>query len=144
MNLLLIAHVPPILVSPENTVMDAVDASLPAKVGAVAVVSGEKLVGIFTERDLMYKVVHNRLDPDQTIIRDVMTAPVITIPPEMPADEVLEMMLDKHIRHLPISADGIGVDGMLSIRNILQAIVVDLKDNLLHLENYIGADNPGG
>ncbi len=144
MNLLLIAHVPPILVSPENTVMDAVDASLPAKVGAVAVVSGEKLVGIFTERDLMYKVVHNRLDPDQTIIRDVMTAPVNTIPPDMPVDYVLEMMLDKHIRHLPISADGIGVDGMLSIRNILQAMVVELKDNLLHLENYIGADNPGG
>ena len=144
MNLLSIAHVPPILVSPENTVMDAVEASLPAKVGAVAVVSGENLVGIFTERDLMYKVVHNRLDPDQTIIRDVMTAPVITIPPDKPEDDVLQMMLDKHIRHLPISADGIGIDGMLSLRNILQAMVVDLKDNLLHLENYIGADNPGG
>ncbi len=144
MDLLSIAHVPPIQVAPENSVMDAVEASLPAKVGAVAVVSGENLVGIFTERDLMYKVIHNRLDPDKTIIRDVMTAPVTTIPPNMPADEVLKLMLDKHIRHLPISADGIGVDGMLSIRNILQAMVVDLKDNLRHLENFVGADSPGG
>ena len=144
MNLLSIAHVPPIRVTPEDTVMDAVDVSLPAKVGAVAVLSDETLVGIFTERDLMYKVVHNRLDPDQTIIRDVMTTPVITIPPDMAADEVLEMMLDKHIRHLPISTDGIGVDGMLSIRNILQAMVVDLKDNLRHMENFIGADGTGG
>ncbi len=144
MNLLSIAHVPPIRVAPEASVMDAVNVSLPAKVGAVAVVSGENLIGIFTERDLMYKVVHNRLDPDQTIIRDVMTAPVTTIPPDMPADEVLDLMLDKHIRHLPISADGIRVDGMLSIRNILQAMVADLKDNLRHLENFVGADSPGG
>ena len=144
MNLLLIAHTPPIQVSPRDSVMDAVEASLPAKVGAVAVVEGGRIVGIFTERDLMYKVVHNRMDPDQTLIHEVMTTPVITIPPDMPANEVLQMMLEKHIRHLPISVDGIEAKGMLSIRNVLQFMVTDLQDNLQHMENYLGADGPGG
>lgn len=124
--------------------MDAVEASLPAKVGAVAVVEHDRLIGIFTERDLMYKVVHNRLDPDRTLIHEVMTTPVITIPSTMVAEEVLKMMLEKHIRHLPISEDGISAEGMLSIRNVLQFMVVDLKDNLQHMENFLGADSPGG
>ena len=144
MNLLTIAHTPPIQVTPQNSVMEAVDASLPAKVGAVAVVDEGRLVGIFTERDLMFKVVHQRLDVDKTLVEEVMTAPVVTVPAETPVDEVLHMMLEKHIRHVPISEDGIAADGMLSIRNVLQFMVIDLRDNLRHLENYIGADGPGG
>lgn len=144
MNLLKIAHVPPISVSPDATVMDAIEASLPARVGAVAVVEGDVLVGIFTERDVMLKVVHKRLDPESTPVRDVMTAPVIRISPEMPAREVLSLMLEKHIRHLPISQDGVTVDGMLSIRNVLQYLVNDLTEDLHHMQAFIGADSPGG
>lgn len=144
MNLLSIARVPPIQVSPRDTVMTAVEISLPAKVGAVAVVDDGNLVGIFTERDLMYKVVHDRLNPDQTLIHEVMTAPAITIPPDMRVDDVLEMMLEKHIRHLPISDDGKIVQGMLSIRNVLQFMVTDLRDDLQSMENFVGADSPGG
>lgn len=144
MNLLSIAHVPPIIVSPDNTVMDAVDVTLAARVGAVAVVEKNRLTGIFTERDMMYKVVHNRMDPDTTLIREVMTSPVIKIVPNMAPKEVLELMLDKHIRHLPISEDGKEVLGMLSIRNILQFLVTDLKNDLRHMEAFIGADSIGG
>jgi signal-transduction protein with cAMP-binding, CBS, and nucleotidyltransferase domain len=57
---------------------------------------------------------------------------------------VLALMLDKHIRHLPISEDGRTVQGMLSIRNILQHLVNDLTEDLRHLEAFIGADSPGG
>ena len=53
-------------------------------------------------------------------------------------------MLDKHIRHLPISEDGVRVDGMLSIRNILQFLVNDLTEYLHHMQAFIGADSPGG
>ena len=144
MNLLKIAHVPPICVSPEATVMDAIEASLPARVGAVAVVEHDALVGIFTERDVMLKVVRQRLDPDNTRIRDVMTSPVIHILPNLPARDVLSLMLDKHIRHLPISEDGVSVAGMLSIRNILQFLVNDLTEDLHHMQSFIGADSPGG
>jgi CBS domain-containing protein len=144
MNLLQIAHVPPVCVTPEQTVMEAIEASLPARVGAVAVLEGDVLVGIFTERDVMLKVVYKRLDPDRTRIRDVMTAPVIRVEPSMSPRKVLALMLDKHIRHLPISTDGVHVDGMLSIRNVLQHLVNDLTENLHHMEAFIGADSPGG
>ena len=144
MNLLSIARVPPIQVSPEDTVMHAIDVSLPAKVGAVAVVEAGALVGIFSERDVMLQGVHKRLDPGSTRIRDVMTTPVIKIPPTMPADEVLQLMLDKHIRHLPISEDDVSVAGMLSLRNVLHFLVEDLKENLHHMESFLTADSPGG
>jgi CBS domain-containing protein len=144
MNLLNIAHVPPICVAPDATVMEAIEASLPARVGAVAVVESGRLVGIFTERDVMLKVVHKRLDPETTSIRAVMTAPVIHVAPDASPRKVLALMLDKHIRHLPISADGRTVQGMLSIRNILQHLVNDLTEDLRHLEAFIGADSPGG
>lgn len=136
MNLLSISHTP-LVISPEATVMDAVEASLAARVGAVAVIKDDQLVGIFTERDMMYKVVAQRLDPDTTPIRKVMTSPVLTVPPEKRPDEVLELMLEKHIRHLPISTDGKKVEGMLSIRNILQYLVQHLRQDLNYMEAYV-------
>ena len=144
MNLLDIAHVPAIEVSPDDSVMTAIDVSLPAKVGAVAVVEGGALIGIFTERDVMFKVVHKRLDPDRTLVREVMTTPVIKITPTEVPHRVLRLMLEDHIRHLPISEDGRSVSGMLSLRNLLQFMVNDLEENLNHMANFIGADNPGG
>jgi CBS domain-containing protein len=144
MNLLSIAHVPPAQVSPDDTVMKAIDVSLPQRVGAVAVVEKGRLVGIFTERDVMLKVVHGRLDPETTTVGSVMTAPVMTVPPEAEVADVLRLMVEKHIRHLPISRDGRGVEGMLSIRNVLQFMVEDLQSNLHHMEAYITADSPGG
>ncbi len=144
MNLLTIAHIPVVQVSPFDSVMTAVEVSLPARVGAVAVMDESRLAGIFTERDLMYKVVGERRDTESTLIHEVMTSPVTTIQSHLPIDEVLQMMLEKHIRHLPISEDGAQVDGMLSIRNVLQHMVFDLKEDLQSAINFIGADSPGG
>jgi len=144
MNLLEIAHVPALCVSPDSTVMQAIEASLPTRVGAVAVVEGDALVGIFTERDVMLKVVHGKRDAETTRMHEVMTAPVIHIVPTLAPREVLSLMLDKHIRHLPICKDGVRVDGMLSIRNLLQFLVNDLTENLHHMQNFVGADSPGG
>ena len=141
MNLLSIAHVPPIQVTPDNTVLEAVEASLPAKVGAVAVVEGGKLVGIFTERDVMLKVVHQRRDPETTRLRDVMSKNVLTVKPNMPPKQVLKLMVEKHIRHLPVSEDGRTVQGMLSIRNILQYLVEDLTQDMHHMETFLGMEH---
>ena len=140
MNLLSIAHVPSVQVSPEHTVMEAVEASIPSKVGAVAGVDGGRLVGIFTERDVMLKVVPLRRPPGSTRIGDVMTAPVVCVTPDVAPREVLKLMLDRHIRHLPISDDGCqSVSGMLSIRNVLQYLVAALGEDLHAMETYIGA-----
>jgi CBS domain-containing protein len=140
MNLLSIAHVPPVEVAPTQTVMDAIDASLPQRVGAVAVMERGRLVGIFTERDVMLKVVHRKRDPQATLIREVMTAPVTTVKADTPVGDVLHMMLQRHIRHLPVSEDGKTVQGMLSIRNVLQYMVEDLQSNLVHLQSYLGSE----
>ncbi|MBI4081011.1 MAG: CBS domain-containing protein [Candidatus Lambdaproteobacteria bacterium] len=139
MDLLSIAHVPAVQVTPENTVLEAVELSLPARVGAVAVIEGGRLVGIFTERDVMLKVVHQRLDPATTRIRDVMSTPVTTVSPDVPAAQVLKTMLDRHIRHMPVSEDGKHVLGMLSIRNVLQYLVQDLSSSLHTMEAYVAA-----
>ena len=141
MDLLSIAHVPPVMVTPDETVMAAVEASLPARVGAVAVMEAGGIIGIFTERDVMLKVVHKRLAPETTLIRDVMSSPVTTIEPTMPPREVLEMMLTQHIRHLPISQDGKSVQGMLSIRNILQYLVDKMSQDISQMESFFGMEN---
>ena len=140
MNLLGIAHVPPVEVAPTDSVMKAIEVSLPQRVGAVAVMERGRLVGIFTERDVMLKIVHERRDPETTMIRDVMTSPVLTVQADMSVGDVLRMMLDRHIRHLPVSEDGKAVQGMLSIRNVLQFMVEDLQSNLHYLQNYLTSE----
>lgn len=144
MNCLSIAHVPPIVVPPNATVLDAVDASLPARVGAVAVVDGGTLVGIFTERDVMLKVVHQRRDPATTLVGEVMTSPVITIPSVVRDEEVLQLMSRHHIRHLPICEDGRTVLGILSIRNVLEYLLEERTHDLKFMESFVNADSPGG
>lgn len=137
MNLLSIAHVPAVQVSPDDTVSAAIEMSLPQRVGAVAVMEKDRLIGIFTERDVMLKVVHGKLDPERTKVRSVMSAPVLTVHPDVEVGEVLRLMVDKHIRHLPVSRDGHAVEGMLSIRNVLQFMVEDLQTNLTHMQSYL-------
>lgn len=144
MNLTSIVHAPLIVVSPTDTVMHAIETTLPAKVGAVAVIDEGVMTGIFTERDVMLKVVHKRRDPDKTRVGEVMTSPVITVPDSMTPKEALRLMLEKHIRHLPVSGSGDEVAAMLSIRDLLVFLVDDLTNDLKHMASFIGADSPGG
>jgi CBS domain-containing protein len=144
MNCLSIAQVPAIIVPPSATVLEAIAASLPARVGAVAVVSAGVLVGIFTERDVMLKIVHERRDPATTLVGAVMTSPVITVPPIGKDEDVLRLMTEHRIRHLPISEDGKTVLGILSIHNVLEYLLEERNRDLTHLAAFVNADNPGG
>lgn len=138
MNLLTLADVPPIELEVSDTVGRAVDAAMEARVGAVAVVEKGRLVGIFTERDVMTKVVKPRLDPDKTPLRDVMSSPVWTVPATMHVQDALRLMLDRHTRHLIISSDGNKAQGVLSIRNVMQYMLDYLQKNLKQMESYLG------
>ena len=144
MNLTAIVHAPLIVVSPTDTVMHAIETTLPAKVGAVAVMDQGAMTGIFTERDVMLKVVLQRRDPDKTQVGEVMTSPVITVPDSMAPRDALRLMLDRNIRHLPVSEDGSKIAAMLSIRDLLVFLVDDLTKDIQHMEAFIGADSPGG
>ena len=119
MGLLRIARTPLVTVSPETTVMQAVRVMDQESIGAVAVMDGNDLVGMFSERDLMLRVVSERRDPERTLVEDVMTSPVETIHRDCTADEALKVMLDKHIRHLPIVDRDGTLAGMISMRSLL-------------------------
>jgi CBS domain-containing protein len=124
--------------------MEAIRTMAQAQVGSVVVVNGGRLAGIFSERDVMLRVVLARRDPEQTRVEEVMTTPVQTVPAGTTGDEALRVMFESHIRHLPVlSRDG-QVQAMTSMRNLLQEKVEELNQQLDSLESYITADGIGG
>jgi len=144
MNLLKIARVPAPTVSLDTTVLQAVQQMSEIRVGAVSVVKHDELVGIFTERDVLRRVVAARLPLDTTKVSDVMTSPVETAHPDTNPGEALEVMVSNHFRHLPIVDNENRLQAMLSIRHLLNCMVDQLSDELHALDSYLCADGPGG
>ncbi len=144
MALLKVADVPATTVAKNATVIEAVAAMEKNRVGAVAIVEQGLLKGIFTERDVMLRVVLAKRDPQTTAMSEVMTTAVQTVPSGTSANEALSIMLEKHIRHLPITDKDGRILGMLSIRNLLQRRVEDLSHELEAVDAYLTADGIGG
>jgi len=144
MSLLRLAHVPPPLVGLSVSVLDAVGVMARNRVGAVAVVDQGVLCGIFTERDVMLRVVDQGRNPGTTLVRDVMTVDVKTLTADSSPDEVIEVMLVGHLRHVPVLAKDGRVLGLLSIRALLEDKVHDLSREVHALEQYMANDGPGG
>ena len=137
MNMLDIAQVPAIVIAHDKTVLEAVDISIGPRVGAVVVTRNDQMVGILTERDVMFKVVHGRLDPAKTLVSEVMSSPPVFISRSGTIQEAFKIMAERHIRHLPISEDGVSVEGVLSIRNVLHSLLDNLEKHTSHLEAYV-------
>ncbi|MDR3674847.1 MAG: CBS domain-containing protein [Acidobacteriota bacterium] len=144
MSLLKIASVPPATVGPKSTVLEAVEIMAEHGVGAVAVVDGGRLIGIFTERDVMLRVVLRHRFPKDTLVGEVMTSPVETITDESHEEDALVHMVERHVRHLPIVNTSGQLTGMLSIRNLLEYRVDALARELHALDQYLSNDGPGG
>ena len=147
MGLLQLAQVTP-EVSPETLVLDAVALMAKGRVGAIVVTSaediGRKVVGVFTERDLMRRVVNERRDPATTRIGEVMTTPVQTVSDDTSVAEAASLMRQHHIRHLVI-VDGRGaLQGIVAQRYLLYELMGNLELKVNGLESYIMADGPGG
>jgi CBS domain-containing protein len=103
MALLRMAHVPPPIVDPGVSVLEAVDVMARDRVGAVVVAEKGVLQGIFSERDVMLRVVKMGRSPHATLVRDVMTTEVKTVTEASTAEEAISVMLLGHLRHLPFS-----------------------------------------
>ena len=144
MGLLRIAQAPVVTVTPQTTVIEAVRTMDQEAIGAVAIVENNRLRGIFSERDVMLRVVLQQRNPKDTIMREVMTSPVETISRNATVDDALKFMLEKHIRHLPVVTNDGRLAGMISIRNLLHEKVDELTDQLDSLEAYFTADGAGG
>ena len=144
MGLLKIAQVPPPLVESGASVLEAVEVMSERGVGAVGVVDNGMLRGIFTERDVMLRVVLRERDPKLTLVGDVMTAPPETVSEETTEEDALVHMVERHVRHLPIVANDGKLQAMLSIRNLLEPRVDELARELHSLDQYLLNDGPGG
>jgi CBS domain-containing protein len=133
-----------VTVSRNATVMEAVELMAAARVGSVLVVDDDRLEGIFSERDVMLRVVMENRDPRQTEVEEVMTSPVHSISTRTTGDEALRIMLQEHIRHLPVVDDKGRAQAIVGMRNLLEEKVRELHQQLDSLESYITADGIGG
>lgn len=119
-----------------ETVLDALKLMAEKNIGAVLVVDNDELTGIFSERDYARKIVLKGRHSDDTLVRDVMTPNVITIEPEQRLEDCMQIMSDKHIRHLPVVEAG-KLIGIISINDVVTAIMRDQKTRIDSLESYI-------
>jgi CBS domain-containing protein len=103
---------------PEASVYDAAQVMNEHKVGSLLVVEGGQLAGIFTERDILQRVVAQRRDPVETRVGDVMTREVVCCRPHTPLDEARGVMKNRRIRHLPVVDDEGQVLGLVSIGDL--------------------------
>jgi CBS domain-containing protein len=126
------------------TVMQAIETMAASRIGSVVVVDGDRTEGIFTERDVMLRVVLEGRDPRQTTLEEVMTTPVQTIGMRTTGDEALRLMVQEHIRHLPVVDDKGKAQAIVSMRSLLDEKVKELHQQLDSLESYITADGIGG
>jgi CBS domain-containing protein len=131
-------------VSRTMTVIEAVEHMASAKVGSVVVVDNNRLAGIFSERDVMLRVVLEGRDPKQTKVEEVMTSRVHSISMHTTGDEALRIMAQEHIRHLPVVDEENRVQAIVSMRSLLDEKVKELHQQLDSLEAYITADGIGG
>jgi CBS domain-containing protein len=143
MGLLRLAQATP-EISPKATVQEAVRIMTEGHVGAIAVTEGRKIAGIFTERDLMRRVVYAGKDPAGTLVEEAMTSPVVTVSDSTSVGDATVIMRSRHIRHLAI-VDGDGeLVGMVALRYLLYDTMEELERKVDSLEGYMMADALGG
>jgi CBS domain-containing protein len=119
-----------------QTVWEALDIMATNNIGALPVLSGESMVGIFSERDYARRVELKGKQTRETLIQDVMTAEFITVSPEQKMDECMQIMTDMRIRHLPVMNDN-KIIGMVSIGDVLFVMIAEQKHLIEQLHSYI-------
>ena len=125
-----------IAVQPTDTVLQAADLMNGRNIGGVVVMDGDQLAGIFTERDVLRRVVARGLDPATTRVAAVMSSPVITCPPELSIDDCAALMTSRNVRHLPVQ-DAKGLTGVVTIRDVLAHKVSEQQAALEQMNHYL-------
>lgn len=123
-------------VAPADTVFRALQVMADKNVGAVLVLQDGELAGIFTERDYCRKIILMGRSSLNTQVQEIMTRKMITVSPEQTIEECMELMSQHHIRHLPVLDQGRLV-GILSIGDVVKAIITAKQDTIENLEDYI-------
>ena len=123
-------------VTPELTVYEALETLARLDAGALLVMDGDRLVGVFSERDYTRKVTLRGRNSKETLVSEIMTAEVITVNATTRTSECMALMSARKIRHLPV-LDGDRVLGMISIRDIMNDIIADHESTIAALQSYI-------
>jgi CBS domain-containing protein len=129
-------------IQPDQTVYDALKILADKDIGAVLVKDGEKLVGIFSERDYARKLILKGFFSKESMVRDVMTKELFVVSPDTDVFECMEMMTEKHIRHLPVIENN-KLIGLVSIGDIVNAIMHSQESMIKNLEGYISGGGYG-
>jgi CBS domain-containing protein len=128
-------------VAPETPVYEALEVMAQHDVGALLVISGAQLVGVFSERDYARKIIlYGRASRD-TLVREIMSSPPIVAHPDQTVEDCLRVMTDSRIRHLPIMDRG-AVVGVLSIRDLVNWIIRSQEQEISLLNHYISGSYP--
>jgi CBS domain-containing protein len=125
-----------VTVSPDLTVLEAAQLMNARGIGAVLVTEGGALVGIFTERDVMRRVVAEQRDPARTAIGEVMTRHLVTTRAEVAVEECASQMTARRIRHLPVVGDA-GLAGVITIGDLLAWQVAEQALTIAQLNSFV-------
>ncbi|HKK46490.1 MAG TPA: CBS domain-containing protein [Balneolaceae bacterium] len=129
-------------ISPDQTVYEAIAKMDNLDIGALVVMNGQSLQGILSERDYRSKVILKGRTSKTTKVRDIMTNDVYYVTPSDTAEMCMSLMTNKKIRHLPV-INGNDVVGVISIGDLVKAIISKQKVEISHLRHYIQGSYPG-
>ena len=124
-------------INPDATVLEATQKMNQHKLGALVVMNEGQVAGIFTERDVLRRVVAAMRDPGGTQVSEVMTTEVICVPPQTDIDEVSALMQQRRIRHLPVCDDSGALRGMISLGDVNAYHVTHQEAHINFLSEYI-------
>lgn len=128
-------------VGPIQTVFEAISIMADKRAGALLVMDGDCLLGVISERDYTRKVILQGLASKDTRVEEIMSAPPISIAATASLSECMQLMTDRGIRHLPV-LEGDAVAGVLSIGDLVRAVVEQQAETIDHLNAFVNADYP--